>query len=337
MTPNSTLQAFFQSHEMSEKEAVERHDDETVTTQKSFWNRIHPRMNPLTRPSKYSKKDDETVTTASEDSRLLGVSFASQDEIIQIISIEDYTEEEIYSTWYSVEDYVDINDNIDKTLLLMQAGAKMKKRKYCPRGLEYMTEDGYVERIVRRRRSQQAVFDEQAAQLEASEDYPDVVANLYSKLAKESRSTARLDAQNDAWDIMEYMSPNHDIVMAQTHHLMSFQKRMKSLIEEEPVFQHSLDIVPEEDDDEDDVRPAVKTQVDSITAAKNVPQRGLLRSDASFKRVLKADKSLWRRIKLESLRQDSLRKLSSMRASLEGKIIPNVIPKKVKPSTPRAA
>jgi hypothetical protein len=287
-------------------------DDSRSSSHSRFWKRWNTSLAMMTARG-HNHEDDVSIVLGETGV----VSFAASVQVRPIPSILDFTEEEKDAIWYTSEDYERIFAIVDRIVDKMERGVTLKK-KDCPRGLEYMTKQSYIERKSWRRMVIQTVlFDQQSTYREFGEEQgPYILAKRYSKLANASRVAARLEAQQDEWDVKDYMSPNRDIVMAQAFHHMSFQKRIRERMNDEPVMTKNnlLETVSEEIslEHEEDVK-FVSTPPTRTDHAMRVMTRQLfvrprlLRADGSFHRLRKVDETLKKLIDVEAYTQEYLK------------------------------
>jgi hypothetical protein len=333
MSPNANLRNFFSSLEEQTKptDSIENNtaiDDCQSSTHRSFWKRW--KSNPETMTAKGPDHEEDVSIVLGEK---VVVSFAPSVQVRPIPSILDYTEEEKDAIWYTSQDYERIFAIVDRIVDKMEQGVKLKK-KDCPRGLEYMTEQSYFEKKSRRRVAIQAVLlDQQSTYREFGEEQgPYILAKRYSKLANESRIAARLEAQQDEWDVKDYMSPNRDMVMAQAFHHMSFQKRIRERMNDEPqmTIKDALDSASEEVsmEHEKDVEFVSTTRTDHtarlMTRQLFVRPR---RADGSFHRLRMVDETLKKLISVEAYAQEHLKNVFRQEGVVErrGVLLRNVV------------
>jgi hypothetical protein len=318
MSPNVNLRNFFSSLEEQTKSTDSLENNTAIEeSQSSYHSSFWKRWN----------KNPETMTAKCPEGEKGVVSFAPSVQVRAIPSILAYTEEEMDAIWYTSQDYERIFAIVDRIVDKMEQGVKLKK-KDCPRGLEYMTEQSYIERKRRRRVAIQTVLlDQQSTYRQFGEEQgPYILAKRYSKLSNASRIAARLEAQQDEWDVKDYMSPNRDIVMAQAFHHMSFQKRIRERMNEEPRMTIRDDIESSSEevslDHEEDVELASSPPTRTDHSIKVMTRQLFLRprnlrADGSFHKLRKVDETLRKLMGVEAYTQEYLKNVFRRGGTME--------------------
>lgn len=246
-----------------------------------------------------------------------GVSFAPTADIVIIPSLDDYTEEEIQSIWFTSEEYQDFLVVAERTIEKMMRGRPLRG-KYCFRGLETMVEDNYEVKGERQAEAFHAVFNEQRAQHERGEDYynPEAIAKSYTQRTKDSQMAAQLAAHEDEYEVDVNMEC--DVFVAQVLHQMAFQHWIEKIMEEEPAESKSsiLEILDETEsmlhpgeESKEDQSAGSSIEKQDYSAFLKAPLREA--SDAS----LLSHRGLVRRISLRNLiKQDSLKNIMNREA-----------------------
>jgi hypothetical protein len=238
-----------------------------------------------------------------------GVSFAQTVKVITIPSLDDYTEEEIKSVWFTNEEYQGFMDVAERTIDKMIRKRPLRKN-YCFRGLESMVEENYALKGERRTEAFHAVFNEQRAQYYGGEDYnPEAIAKLYKQRTQESQLAALGAANQDEYEVD--VSMECDVFVGQVLHQMAFQNWIKKIMEEEPESKssrpeisnpdildkaaESIHTVEESKEDqpgngieEQDFSEFLKAPLKEASNATLPPRRGLVRR-LSLRKLVKQD------------------------------------------------
>lgn len=118
--------------------------------------------------------------------------FSKTLQVTPVLHINDMTEEERTSIWYSQLDYDAIKNKIHPLVRKMNTGAQVEvSGKETSRGLEGRTREGSRRRKQNKYSSILSVIDEQERQLDAAENNPGLLAKVYKQ--------ATLSFQDDAY------------------------------------------------------------------------------------------------------------------------------------------
>jgi len=146
---------------------------------------------------KRSKKSPIPVRRTFKPVVSRSVHWASQCEVFEIIHINDMEDEEVFSCWYHEEDYSMIKKRIRVSVLLMEAGRAVESPEHTDRGIECRTADGARERYRNRRKTVNAVLDEQDSQWDNNVKDDDRLAKVSMGHSGKSRVSAMVRARQD--------------------------------------------------------------------------------------------------------------------------------------------
>jgi hypothetical protein len=163
-------------------------------------------------------------TTPRQDHR--GVSFATHADVRKTLSWRDYSPEEVHATWNTGAEYMDLRRSWSNQIFKMEAGERLKDKKYCSRGLEGQTKCGLKARSKNRSDSLHAVLDQQEtshmrfAQLQQQDGYQcrpvilddAAIAHAYHQVTSSCQLWASAVGLADARAAEEM----HDILMDQS-------------------------------------------------------------------------------------------------------------------------
>lgn len=130
------------------------------------------------------------------------VSFAPTIKVRPIISLSAYTEYEKAVTWYSAEESEKIQVSASKLIMFMESGqTSHRNKKYCTRGLEGHTQNGYKNKMMNRLATVSLVLDEQDRQKRehGAVDH-DLIASAYHQAASSCQRWAYLVGFRD-WKV----------------------------------------------------------------------------------------------------------------------------------------
>ena len=123
-----------------------------------------------------------------------GVSFNPNAYMYRVLHINEYSKEEVLSSWYTTEEFKEIKGNIKSTLLKMDLGVPLDEDKEeCSQGLETYTMKGSTRKLQHRQAAAFAVFDEQDEQDELGycTDSDERIADVYQRHTYASHIVAR--------------------------------------------------------------------------------------------------------------------------------------------------
>lgn len=135
--------------------------------------------------------------TALHSQTRKSVTFGTDDEIIQIIHISEYSDEERQMTWYNRADLRSIK-NEAKRMAYMDRDLNPD---VCLRGLESRTTTGARTKRQTRIDARAAVFFEQEMQEGDGYSDPDAIADIYFEYTERSQGEAQMLALRDAADV----------------------------------------------------------------------------------------------------------------------------------------
>jgi hypothetical protein len=155
----------------------------------------------LTKKPLQRTKSEETRTASlskkrSRHSQPRSVSFDTTYEVCPILSLDEYTQEDLDACWFAEEDYSTITNECFKIIKKMQQGRAINARKYCVRGLERMTPEASDLRDLKRMNAYISVLEEQNTQMREGTYDP-------KKIAKEYRKASAKRCQQEAQRIGE--------------------------------------------------------------------------------------------------------------------------------------
>ena len=135
-------------------------------------------------PQKDTRKVGSHETFSNENKK--SVAFSRIARVYSIIHIEEYTEQEIQTSWYSRDEYDEITKQACREIKMLERGLKLRDQKYSSRGLEGLTKTGSFKKFISRQRATGAVLAEQSIQnlYDAWDD--DMIAHVYQCFSTKS-------------------------------------------------------------------------------------------------------------------------------------------------------
>ena len=150
---------------------------------------------------------DESMTSLPQApqrkvSRRKNVSFFEMAEVYEVLHINDYTDLEKESCWFSAEDIRIIRKEARTAIALLEKGELVDDDSlgYTGRGLEHHTRENARQRMQTRCAVWDAVLDEQERQTREGECDPDQLFTLYHYFSVHSSILARRNALFDERD-----------------------------------------------------------------------------------------------------------------------------------------
>ena len=121
------------------------------------------------------------------------VSFDSNAYMYRVLHINEYSKEEVLSSWYTTKEFKEIKNHIRDTILKMDLGVPLDEDKECSQGLETYTMKGSARKLQHRQAAAFAVFDEQEEQDELGycDDSDERIADVYQRHTYDSHIVAR--------------------------------------------------------------------------------------------------------------------------------------------------
>ena len=136
------------------------------------------------------------------------VTFETRIRVKEVRHRNDMSPQVIQAIWLTPEDYIEIKENIKKTICMMMAGEIIHEDEngFCTRGLEGRTREGQALRVQRKFACKHAVLGEQENQLYFGTFNADHIAEAASIRSSPCILDARVAALSDARDAKEYLS-----------------------------------------------------------------------------------------------------------------------------------
>lgn len=119
------------------------------------------------------------------------VSFLRTVEIQETLHVNDLTREEIASTWYTKDDYLQMRTSMNKTIQMISNGKyNGDTNEHCDRGLECCTREGSDQRKKNKLTALVAVLEEQERQREEDDEDDRDIAKAYILVSHRSAIAA---------------------------------------------------------------------------------------------------------------------------------------------------
>ena len=118
---------------------------------------------------------------------------------------KEYLPEEITATWYTKEEYADIQKECVKQVRRMDNGEILRDKKYCSRGLESYTMLGAQSKTQNRQAAYAAVLDEQDRQEDEQICDDELLSKKYNSVSSSCQMWAAAKALNDQRAAEDYM------------------------------------------------------------------------------------------------------------------------------------
>ena len=133
------------------------------------------------------------------------VAFVKTTYVYEVLSLEEYTDEEISQTWLTPQDEKRIQKDVLRTIACMRKGIDNKAQITSTRGLEHMESTQRMQRrILEKQRLVDAVLSEQFNQFRRGiYSFNRNTAAISSALSRKTRDRAILSAAHDAFVVNE--------------------------------------------------------------------------------------------------------------------------------------
>jgi hypothetical protein len=149
-----------------------------------------------------AKRNESAASTPPRKTRRM-VHFASRVQGVQIIHINNMTEDEIRSTWYQQSEMQAIKTSLRTTIETVEAGESMDSEELCIRGLELQTTEVSKKRRKFRRQSIRKVLKEQDRQRNEDCFDDESLAGVYCEYSCPCQEVAHEAAVKDELDVRE--------------------------------------------------------------------------------------------------------------------------------------
>jgi hypothetical protein len=110
------------------------------------------------------------------------VSFSKEVRIARTLTLKQYSAEERNATWYNKEELTNVKQENCRTITFIDYNIEIDTRRYCSRGLEYLTRKCKASRMDVKSRAMEAVLVEQNYQKCQGSLDADKLAQDYSKI-----------------------------------------------------------------------------------------------------------------------------------------------------------
>jgi hypothetical protein len=128
------------------------------------------------------------------------VSFSEKNEVRHIEHVDDLSDEEVSTRWYTADDYLLFRSS-DKFIIRCMLLGTASACDWCARGLEYRTPDGLMQRRKITYECVDAVLAEQKRQIKSGQADLDRIAAIYSYVGSGSKIQAIKRGESDSnWD-----------------------------------------------------------------------------------------------------------------------------------------
>jgi hypothetical protein len=155
-------------------------------------------VNRLPTSFEYSNKQQQQQVSRQSSSVKKTVRFSDSNEVCPVQHLDEYTDDELSAIWYDSDDYGEIKNSYQHTIMLMECSKTFPEGEHTSRGLEYRTQKGAWARYENKRAAYGAVLDEQDNQWSKNKDDHDEIARVYIEHTIKSAKAAYAVALSDA-------------------------------------------------------------------------------------------------------------------------------------------
>jgi hypothetical protein len=148
-------------------------------------------------PTSFDYSKQQQVTRQASSGKKT-VRFSESNEICPVQHLDEYTDQELAAIWYDSDDYSEIKNSYQHTIMMMECSKTFPEGEYTSRGLEYRTRKGAWARHENKRAACGAVLDEQDVQWSKNKDDHDEIARVYREHTVKTANAAYAAALKDA-------------------------------------------------------------------------------------------------------------------------------------------
>ena len=141
--------------------------------------RRRKKQTPINETCGSDPSDDQTSVTYMEKT----VTFSLENAIYQTMPLSAYSPEEIEAVWFTQDEFLIIQKQMEKQLRKLSRGERLKDKKYCSRGLEGMTAVGLKSADFNRSLAWKAVLEVQKNQKEMGLVDEEAIAETYRRVS----------------------------------------------------------------------------------------------------------------------------------------------------------
>ena len=155
------------------------------------------KLNPFNKALSWLKQEKVKVSRKK-------VTFVGVTETHYTLNIDDYTDEEFFSTWFHPAERITMLSRLSKSVTKFEGG---NCDACC--GLERMTEEGMRSRQLNTWKAYEVVLGIQQAQWEEGIDDPKLIATLYHKISRPCLKEAQLRANQQQDEARSYWNARY--------------------------------------------------------------------------------------------------------------------------------
>ena len=133
---------------------------------------------------------DEQCSRRSRTEICKSVSFRSNVTVRPTLHIKDFSDAEVYDTWYDKLELLDCKEDVKDTLFRMRIGLAVDEDQFCYHGLRPYTKEGSKRKKRNRLEAQRAVFVEQEGQSDYAVADDEAISLLYSCCTGQCQASA---------------------------------------------------------------------------------------------------------------------------------------------------
>lgn len=149
----------------------------------------------------------ESSSFGKPERRAQAVSFAAENDVQEIPSLESYSRNELAACFYTKADFNSFKKSSLVTLKLNRTG-QLNPSEYCMRGLECRTREGAHKRKSCRLDAAFVLFEEQERQRDREVNNPELLAEKYHEITGSQEYAAAIQGMCDELEARQYNSPS---------------------------------------------------------------------------------------------------------------------------------
>jgi len=181
-------------------------------------------VSPFDQDTSSSCDDSVSISEASSEGSTTRIRFALEDDVVDHLHINDYTEDDINATWFRPHEFREMRERARRFINVVEQRQQHQPEEEpvdendddttmspiatsCLRGLEFRTTEGGMKRSIHKREAYASVLQEQERQWMYGRHSPDRIAAAYQVISAKCQGLALLQGVQDEHDIREYVRP----------------------------------------------------------------------------------------------------------------------------------
>ena len=181
-------------------------------------------------------KPSRIGASTKSPSRKVSVFFSKNIEIRDSLCLDEYSNEEYNSYWYSSDEYETIEKDMYRQIMKMEAGKVLHDKKSCSRGLERYLTVNAISKRENQSAALKAALKEQYHQMESDHSGEEAIAKAYHNVSSSCQMWATVLGLRDQREAAKYLDDeDEDDYWKDLKRTTPSQESQKSSIQEKHV------------------------------------------------------------------------------------------------------